>query len=305
MAANPKPAVPLCANCGLPLGGRFCSACGEEQLDFHQLTVRHFLAHSVHEILDLDGKIWRTLRTLLFHPGALAIEYCSGRRRRYINPFRLLITAALLYALANRGGVQVGMTIGPVVVSLAPAAVNEGTSIAETVTRVDRFHLLGGLLAERTQSGSLESDSAREKFHARLEKFAEPLSFANVFMLALALYAFFRRRRKHFVEHAVFSMHFMSFVMFTGALFFPVSHLLRAGWGAVVLPAVLLVVLGQFIYLVVAIRRFYYGSAVHGARPGLFAGFGAVAAYFLNSIFITGVQTLGAAMALWLAASPE
>ena len=304
MSAKPQPAISVCASCGRPLAGRFCSHCGEEQLDFHNLTVRHFLTHSLHEIFELDGKIWRTMRALLFHPGFLAAEYCAGRRRLYVNPFRLLITAAIVYALATRGGVQVGMTFGPVTLSLAPAAVSEGTSIAETVQRIDRFHLLRRLLADRAKSAELESESGREKFHQRLEKFAEPLSFANVFMLALLLYALFGRRRKHFVEHGVFSMHFMSFVLFSGLLFFPVPSLLRKGWGAVALPSIVVIILWQFVYLVLAIRRFYLGPGIQGIRPKLAAGFGAVAVYFLNSAFITCVQTLGAALALWMTVSP-
>ena len=301
MAAHAQSAGAVCASCGAALRGKFCSECGEERLDFHQLTARHFLTHTLHEVFELDGKIWRTLRTLFLRPAFLAQEFCAGRRRPYVNPFRLLITAAIVYAIATRGGVQIGMTLGPMAVSLAPSAINEGTSVAETVERVDRFHLIRGTLAERARSEELQSDAAREEFHRRLEKFAEPLSFANVFLLAAALYAMFGRRRKHFVEHAVFSMHFMSFVLFTGILFFPVRSLMRGGWSGVVLPGALLVVLWQFIYLVVGIRRFYAGSRASGIGARLAAGFGATAAYFLNSVFLTLVQTMGAALALWMA----
>jgi hypothetical protein len=300
MPVKSEPAVSLCASCGQRLAGRYCSDCGEERLDFHSLTVRHFVTHSLHEVFELDGKIWRTLRALMFRPGFLAAEYCEGRRRRYINPFRLLITAALAYALATRGGLQVAMTMGPVVLSLAPAAVSEGVSITETIQRVDRFHLLRGLLAEPQKSAEFESESMREKFHQRMERFSEPLSFANVLMLALVLRALFGRRRKYFAEHGVFSMHFMSFVLFTGLLFFPAPFLLRAGWGAVVLPVMSLILLWQFVHLVLAIRRFYFSPGLRGILPRAGAGFGAAAAYFLNSVFITCVQTLGAALALWM-----
>ena len=297
MAATQQAAAAVCANCGHTLDGRFCSNCGEERLDFHNLTVRHFLTHSLHEIFELDGKIWRTLRALLFQPGLLSEEYCRGKRRFYVNPYRLVITAAIVFALATRGGLQVGMTAGPVDVSLAPASVNESASIAETVRKVDRFHLLGRL----ERPGVEESESERGKFHERMEKFAEPLSFANVFLLSLVLQALYGWRRKHFVENGVFSMHFMSFVLFTSSLLGPLSLLLRAGWGVVVLPVVLIIVFGQFLYLVLAIRRFYFGSRLRGLGSKLMVGFSVVAVYFLNSVFITGVQTLGAAIALWLA----
>src|SRR5262249_39018017 len=161
-------------------------------------------------------------------PGFLAAEHCAGRRRLYVNPFRLLITAVIVYAICTRGGLQISMFVGPGALSLMPAAVKEGVSISDTVRQVDRFHLLGGLTAQRFPSKEAESEAARTQFHGRLEKFAELLSFANGFMLAVTLQALFHRRRKHFVEHGVFSIHFMSFALFSGALFSPILALMAA-----------------------------------------------------------------------------
>jgi len=300
MAAQPQPATPICASCGRPLSGRFCSDCGEERIDPHSLTVRHFLTHAIHELFDIDGKTWQTLRGLVLRPGFLASEHCAGRRRPYVNPFRLLITALIVYALCTRGGLQISLFVGPVALSLMPAAVKEGVSISDTVGKVDRFHLLSGLAAERATSKEAESDVARERFHRQLEKFAEPLSFANVFMLAITLQALFHRRRKHFVEHGVFSMHFMSFALFSGTFFSPLPALLTAGWGKVVLPFILVIMLWQFVYLIVAIRRFYYPDQTRGIHPKAIAVTAALVVYVLNSVFVTGVQTLGAALALWM-----
>ena len=54
-------ATAICASCQRPLSGRYCSQCGEKALDPHELTVRHFVAHTVgHELLHLDGKAWLT-----------------------------------------------------------------------------------------------------------------------------------------------------------------------------------------------------------------------------------------------------
>lgn len=300
MLAAFQTATPLCASCGQPREGRFCSFCGEEELDFHSLTVRHFVSHALHELFELDGKIWRTLRALILRPGFLSAEYCSGRRKLYASPFRLLIISAIVYALSTRGGLQISLTAGPVALSLAPAAVGEGASIYETVQRIDRFHLLGAIAAEREAKLGPKAESEGERFHQRLEKFAEPLSFCNVLLLAAALQVFFHRRRRHFVEHGVFSMHFMSFALFTGLLFFPARGLLTAGWGAIVLPLIFAVLIWQFCYLVFAIKRFYYGEKLSGIRPKAFATGAAFMLYALNSVFITAAQTAGAAIALWL-----
>lgn len=292
MSEAAKPASAACASCKQPLQGRYCSQCGEEVLDPRTLTVRYFITHTLlRETLDLDGKIWRTLRHLVSQPAFLTAEYCEGRRRLYVSPLRLLITAIIVYALLTQGGLQASLFLGPLTLSIAPAAVPKGASVAETVNRIDRFGLLGSVVAARNESGELNSDAAREKFHSRLEKFAQPLSFANVFMLALALHALFRRRRRLFIQHLVFSMHFLSLVLFSSLVFVPLPWLDAAGWRAIVLTVILAGVVYQFAYLTAAIRRFYFGR-LRGAVAA------ALLIYVLNSAFITAVQLLGGVLAL-------
>lgn len=75
MLQSATDAVAVCASCQQPLSGRYCSHCGEKSLDPHDLTIRHFITHTVgREIVHVDGKTWRTLRSLLFRPGRLTLE---------------------------------------------------------------------------------------------------------------------------------------------------------------------------------------------------------------------------------------
>jgi len=297
MSHSAQPAI-ACASCGKPLTGRFCASCGEETLHHDDLTVRHFVSHTLlHETLHLDGKIWRTLRQLFLHPGFLAEEYCAGRRKLYINPLRLLITAILAYALLTRGGLQVSLVIAHVPLSIAPAGLRENDSVQQAVDRIDRFGILHRMLAGRAPE-EIASESAREKFHATLEKFAEPLSFANVLLLALALYALFRRKRQLLIEHGVLAMHFVSFVLLSSLIFFlPVLWMIRAGLKAA-FAILIVVIIWQFLYLAVAIRRFYF----HGTRrvtSRLLAVAAAFGLYLLNAAFVTTIQLIGGALALW------
>ena len=74
--------VTRCVSCDAPLTGPYCSGCGERAFDAEALTLRHFLVHTVaHELLHVDGTLWRTLRLLFTRPGALALEFGAGRRR--------------------------------------------------------------------------------------------------------------------------------------------------------------------------------------------------------------------------------
>jgi hypothetical protein len=283
------------------MSGPYCSQCGEQAIHPQNMTVRHFVTSIiVHEILDLDGKIWRTLFQLLRHPGLLAEEYCRGRRQLYVRPVRLLLTAVIIYALLTRGGLQVSLFVGPVSLSVAPTSVPAGESVNDTVTRIDRFGILTRILAQRQQDGVLKSEADRERFHGQLERFVEPLSFTNVFLLALVLYAMFHRRRRLFLEHAAFSMHFVSFVLLSSILLVPVTWALETlKSDAFALAIILAVVTWQFVYLSVGIIRFYFGDDRHRTRSTITASAAAGVLYVLNSVFITGVQLVGGLIALW------
>src|SRR6185436_14337481 len=154
----------------------------------------------------------------LLHPGSLTAEYSKGKRKAYLSPLKLLVTSIIFYALLTQGGLQISLFIGPIARSIAPTAVPEDKGVAETIRRIDRYGLLTRMLARQESTHSINSDEVRRKFHSQLERFAEPLSFTNVFLLALVLYGLFRRRRPLFVDHAAFAMHFVSFVMLSSLL---------------------------------------------------------------------------------------
>jgi hypothetical protein len=292
-----------CASCARPLTGRYCSHCGEETVDPHALTVRHFVGHTLaHETLHLDGKIWRTLRYLFLRPGFLTAEYCAGRRRLYVNPVRILITAIIAFTLLSLGSGTRQFTIGlspDLRLNIAPARIAEGFGIEDTVTQIDRFGLLARLMAWKAKSVDLSSEAAREKFQTQLHRFAQPLSFSNVLLLALVLFAFFHRKQPLLVAHGVFSMHFMSFVLFSSLmmLWLPLMKLGKIHL-ALALLIVFVFIIGQFVYLAVAIRRFYFAGDARRFLPGLIATLSALVLYVVNSMFVTGIQMLGGALAL-------
>src|SRR5258705_4238775 len=122
MRANVETAAPgieRCVSCDALLSGPYCSQCGERALEPEALTLRHFLVHTVaHELLHVDGALWRTLRLLFVRPGRLSLEYSAGRRRPYINPFRLLLIAIVVHALMTSFGFEVTLNFGPVTVSM-------------------------------------------------------------------------------------------------------------------------------------------------------------------------------------------
>ncbi|MEA3041375.1 MAG: hypothetical protein QOC65_864, partial [Sphingomonadales bacterium] len=92
-----------CLNCGAPLAGPFCHACGQPA-HIHRTVAAwwHDLAHGV---LHFEGKIWRTLPMLAWHPGRLTRRYIDGERARFVSPIALfLFTVFLMFAIFGMVG---------------------------------------------------------------------------------------------------------------------------------------------------------------------------------------------------------
>ncbi|MGO4700905.1 DUF3667 domain-containing protein [Dyella sp. 2RAB6] len=84
-----------CANCTAPMQGEFCHHCGQS---IHTVLkpVHHMFEDTLETILHVDGRVLHTLPPLMTKPGFLTLEYFSGRRQRYVPPFRLMFVLCLL-----------------------------------------------------------------------------------------------------------------------------------------------------------------------------------------------------------------
>jgi hypothetical protein len=84
-----------CANCGEELKGEFCHGCGQSIKSVIR-PVSHMLEDAGDLFFHMDERIVHTLPPLYTKPGFLTLEYFSGRRVRYIAPFRLMFVFCLL-----------------------------------------------------------------------------------------------------------------------------------------------------------------------------------------------------------------
>ena len=90
--------VERCLNCGAPLVGAYCSECGQ-RTQLRRLSMAALFHDVLHDLVDLDSRVWRTLVALLFRPGRLTNEFIAGRRTFYFPPFRLYLVLSLVYFL--------------------------------------------------------------------------------------------------------------------------------------------------------------------------------------------------------------
>jgi Protein of unknown function (DUF3667) len=87
-----------CLNCGAGLTGAYCSACGQR---VHLHRSLGSLGHDIlHGVFHFEGKMWRTIPELFFHPGRLTRRYIDGERAKFVSPMALyLFTVFLMFGV--------------------------------------------------------------------------------------------------------------------------------------------------------------------------------------------------------------
>ncbi len=97
-----------CLNCGATLTGPFCAACGQAA-HVHR-SLGGFLHDLLHGVVHFEGKLWRTLPMLLWHPGRMTRAYIDGKRARYVSPIAFFLFVVFVsFALFNISGAGKGL----------------------------------------------------------------------------------------------------------------------------------------------------------------------------------------------------
>ena len=86
-----------CSNCNRSLQGVYCSNCGQKDLE--SLKFRYLFKEFVDHNLDIDSKLFITLKYLITKPWFLTVEYWKGKRARYTSPFKTYLLISFIYFL--------------------------------------------------------------------------------------------------------------------------------------------------------------------------------------------------------------
>ena len=90
---TPPPAA--CRNCGAPLQGPHCYACGQPVKGLVR-PLGNLFGDLMDSVFNIDTRIVRTLGPLFAKPGFLTSEYFAGRQVRYVTPVRLFFFLAIV-----------------------------------------------------------------------------------------------------------------------------------------------------------------------------------------------------------------
>jgi hypothetical protein len=239
-----------CRNCSAPAPGKFCGECGQSTA-LHPPTAREFLHEFIGHHVALEGKLWVTLRKLLFAPGSLTVEYFAGRKLRYINPLRLYLTVSLiLFAVLGLIDPKVNVaTFDPKTGTVsAPLSHEESMRLAQK-SADDLSFAPDWAKQHLRQFLELPAEQQRARMGRAFVSYSPYAFFLLLPALALLLKLLYRKRGVYYGEHLVCALHLQ-----TAGFIFALADMVLVPPAAQSVVQLVLVV-----YSTVALRRVYGG----------------------------------------------
>lgn len=263
----------VCHNCEAALAGPWCAQCGQKASSLNPTW--HDVVHEwLHEVLHLDGKIFRTLRTLFLVPGALTAEHNRGHRASYIGPLRLYLTMSVVFFVLTSvvPNPDAGRESPP---PSAEHSAEPGGLPADSVAMTPTPVVTGVRLAAQHP----------EQFDELLSHTFQRMLFVLVPVFAALVMMAYRRRRRNYPEFLYFSLHFHAAALGFFMIAVPLQALPDERWLKLGQFAALV---ASFVYLMAALRRVFGGARL----ATLLRASALVGAYLVVLLISVGVALL-------------
>ncbi|UYQ94202.1 DUF3667 domain-containing protein [Chitinophaga horti] len=303
MSANHLRKDKTCLNCGREVPERFCTHCGQENVEPHE-TFAHLVGHFFQDITHYDSKAWITIRDLLFKPGLLTKLYLAGKRQSFVNPIRMYVFTSFVFFLvlayvgphhdpyevhapgddidtqaytssidsidarARRADEQPGLNASVTLLSDTAFTHILRTTVGEPERAVRQYDSVQATIPAAEQSRGTERFFARSFLYMhgkygsnvgralldKLQHNVPKMMFVFLPLFALLLQMLYRRKGLVYADHAIFTIHFHTFLFLLGIVSFLLDHWLHTEWFSSI--AFLL----SGIYFVIALKRVYAQS---------------------------------------------
>ena len=220
-----------CENCGYIVDRAYCSECGQKNTYTRQPFL-HLLAHFFEDLTHYDSGFWKTIKHLLFRPARLTKEYLQGRRLTYVPPVKLYIFISFvtffLLSLSVDGndfefnsdsgtGIQVktkapedddGYTNG----NLAFKSVKELEEYQSKASESEKL-FIGEYWVAKATLKMLEKKVSSEDVKNKILYTLPKVLFIYMPIFAFWLWIFHGKKRWYFFDHAIFTLHYFSFLL--------------------------------------------------------------------------------------------
>lgn len=199
----------VCKNCSHSFSGQFCPQCGQSVFEYDR-PFKFLLIDFLGNIFAFDTRFWSSLKTLLLRPGVYSSEFTSGKRARYMPPFRFYIFTSFLFFLILNSFVSRSLdgqslditaadsTTAALLQDSIPVAI--GQDISLTLDSLDLSDAGRGV-QQFQEIASNPGSYARE-----LIQFLSYSMFLLMPVYAAVLWLVYRKRKPYYFSHLVFAI---------------------------------------------------------------------------------------------------
>lgn len=205
------------------------------------MSIRHIIGESFLDYFHFDSKLFRTLRPLIFKPGQLTMEFMTGKRKSFVEPFKLFLVISVIYFLllplnkesapepefsGNSGNSHLRVNTGkPNNITYTLQGISLSSEGQDTIRKevdtigmkryIDKHFAKSGwgskLFIKQVLKIMLYSG---QSFKSVLEHTASKMIFLLIPVFALLLKLCYLRSKRLYFEHLIFSLHIHAFVFF-------------------------------------------------------------------------------------------
>jgi hypothetical protein len=195
-----------CLNCSTNFEGNYCNNCGQQKIDEDEFTMKTFVKNAIGESLEIDSRLLKTIKLLLFKPGVLTTEYFKGKFQSYWSPVKLYLICSLLYFVVFYNFPE------------------HDFYHQESLYKQDAT----GLMKKVAEKAIMERNIDRQELGERFADYASYSMYIVVFFYALLFSIIYFYKKLNFVHHFIFSLYLMCFIMLKDVLLFPVYYIIPA-----------------------------------------------------------------------------
>ena len=186
-----------CPSCKYRAKTSFCPNCGEAKPLDHPITFLELFKQLFNGITSLDGRFIRSVRYLVAHPGVLTTAYMQGRHVPYLGPIQLFLAANVLFFAVQ------SLTNTNIVSS----------SLESHLHVQDWSPYAQALVDQRLAVKNISLAEFAPRFDQAVVFYGKMLIVLMVLPFTLFVYLSTMRKRRPFVTHIVFALHFYTFLL--------------------------------------------------------------------------------------------
>ncbi|MDP3452197.1 MAG: DUF3667 domain-containing protein [Bacteroidales bacterium] len=240
--------IVVCKNCETQFEGNYCPNCGQSVKDL-DIPFKILIFDIMANMWAFDTRVLKTLKSVLFKPGEMALDYVAGKRARYMPPFRFYVFISFIFFLLlnltttrqfnEKWSFQTGSDT---------VTISKGDSDNNLISITDSNS------NNSTFKGFTKDINQNKEYY--ISRFFSILSWSLFILMPLyaaLFWVLFKKSQKHFLGHFIFAInqHAFLFTIFILLLIinsiFPEKSTNYESWLLLLFP----------IYIVVGSRKLY------------------------------------------------